>query len=734
MDLSALSNDQLTQLHKGMLGALASIPDDQLSKLYASMGGKPKVNVPADLTTSDANDEKVNSWLSSLPSGQREDARKAWASAYDTAARAEGRHGTLDSTIDRIAGAVPAVGDYLPRIEATARWLTGENYDNSKAVAEARQQRSNTEDTPLVASTPLGDIYQGGIQKAFGGLVGAAALPMANVARGAGVFPGAINTGLTAGAYGAIQGSAQGDNLSDRIGNAMDEGRNAAMLGVPLGGTVGAIASRYSPQAIANAPNTMRGQAIQAAEGLRNRYGQQELSEHVANADNLVLRAGGEALNSMPGGAPIRESAQRIIGDLGENVGNVAQDYARAGSGALVGAADSGAATEAAGQSVGDALRNWIGPTSRAESSANYKAAYDQLPQGVKIDTPNMRAALQAQMDKANAAGLDVGDDLFKTVGEALTRPQGMTIDGLKTLKSDLQSKANWSNIPEYTKIQDYVKPIAAAANADLRAGILQHGGQQAVDAFDQAAARHAQIANDREMLQKVVGQARAGDTSGAFSNARVVDNIRAMAMTGNRQNDQQLLRVRQAVSASNSPRAMNDFTSAIVSKMGEAPAGAAGAHGEMAWSPDRFATEFNKYTENGKNALFGARGSTYRDALENIKTISDRFKQLGPFKNPSGTAQHMQWFEVALIALEGHPLMAAGQVAATNLGARLLARPATARTVSRFGTALYDATTGVRGQAALRLATMNLAKAAADETGGNEREMDARLRRSYGI
>jgi hypothetical protein len=717
-----------------MVSALASVPDDQLSKLYQSMGGKPKVNVPPELTGQDATDEKVNSWLGSLPGDQREDARKAWASAYDSAARSSGAHGAWSSALDRIAGSIPAIGDYLPRIEASTRWLNGEDYENSRAVAEARQQASNTEDTKKLFSTPFGDVHEGGIEKAYGALIGGAALPMVRAVGGGGLFPEAINAGLTGGLYGAIQGSAQGDNLSDRISNAGQEGAAAAMLGVPLGGAVGAIADRYSPAAIANAPNTMRGRAVQAADDLRARYGQQELSEHVANADNLVLRAGGEALNSMPGGAPLRETAQRIIGDLSTNTGNVAQDYARAGSGALIGATDSGAATDAAGQSVGDAVRNWIGPASRAESSANYRAAYSQLPQGAMIDTPNMRAALQSQMNKAQAAGLDVGDALEKTVVEPLTRPQGMTIEGLKTLKSDLQSKANWSNIPEYTKIQDYVKPIAAAANEDLRAGILQHGGQQALDAFDQAAARHAEIANDREMLQKVVGQARAGDTSGAFSNARVVSNIRNMAMIGGGQNDQQLLRVRQAVAASNSPNAMNDFTSAIVHGMGQAPAGAAGAHGEMAWSPDRFTTEFNKYTENGKSALFGPKGSTLRDSLENIKTISDRFKQLNAFKNPSGTAQHMQWFEIALIGLEGHPLMAAGQIAATNLGARLLSRPATARTVSRFGTALYDATTGVKGQAALRLATMNLARAAAEENGGDEREMDARLRRAYGI
>lgn len=683
---------------------LAHIPTEQLLAAYKGddVGDDPLAHVPTEqLLAAYKGDTGPTSW--------RRDVRRAVTN-------------------------IPGLGAYADEAAAYYRHLRGEDYDKALASERARNEIANTEDTQKLLSTPVGDIYRSGLGKAAGAAT-ALAFPELKVMQGAGILGSAANAAATGAGYSALGGFGAGEgDIGSRLGNAGEDAAIGAAIGAPLGGALGGVAKlagRSSPAGVAAAAASEKGQAIQAAELLRSQGGAQELPEFIANSDNKGLRSFAGALNSMPSiSAPMRRSAERTMEDLGANVQRIASEFAQQGTGAGIGAADAAAATEAGGQSLGDAIRNWIGPTSRTESSANYNAAYGMLPQGTQtmVDTPALRQALQSQMAKAEAAGLDVGNDLFKLVGEAATRPGGLTIDGLKTLRSDLASRANWSNIPEYTKLKDYVKPLVDAAKTDIRNGVSQFGGTQALKNYDYAAARHAEIANDREMLQKIVGKAREGDTSGAFSNARVVDNVRALAMTSNRMNDQQLIRVMQAVRASNSPQALNDFRAAVVRRMGESPGAAAGTPGTVAFSPDRLGTEYAKFSENGKSAIFGRPGSPQRDAMDAINTISNRFKTIRQFQNPSGTAQSAAWFELGLFGLDGHWLEPFGQIFGTEALGRWLSRPATARSISRFGTTVSNFAEGKAGRAAVRLATLNLARDIADDTGDSEKSTEMKL------
>jgi hypothetical protein len=78
-----------------------------------------------------------------------------------------------------------------------------------------------------------------------------------------------------------------------------------------------------------------------------------------------------------------------------------------------------------------------------------------------------------------------------------------------------------------------------------------------------------------------------------------------------------------------------NEVGSTIVSKLGRDVEGN--------FSPRRFLTDYGKISDAGKNVLFRSGGkSTLADSLDDIATISSRFKELEKYANPSGTSRSM--------------------------------------------------------------------------------------------
>jgi hypothetical protein len=132
--------------------------------------------------------------------------------------------------------------------------------------------------------------------------------------------------------------------------------------------------------------------------------------------------------------------------------------------------------------------------------------------------------------------------------------------------------------------------------------------------------------------------------------------------------------------------------------------------------------------SENGKNIFYGAKGSPLRDSMENIYTLSQKFKELRPFQNTSGTAHSAAWFELGLFAHDMGILQPIGQLLGANQAAKFLTRQTSARTVSRWMTAVYNSMTKGGGAAAIKLTTMNLAREIADQNGGDERDIEAKL------
>lgn len=122
------------------------------------------------------------------------------------------------------------------------------------------------------------------------------------------------------------------------------------------------------------------------------------------------------------------------------------------------------------------------------------------------------------------------------------------------------------------------------------------------------------------------------------------------------------------------------DLAGAIIRNLG---------HSDQAngFSPEKFATEWKKYTPQAKSVLFGNAGA-HRQALDDIAAISQRYKEVGRrFGNPSGTAQNVAGMGV-LASVVTHPYVAIPSLVGGAIFARLLSAPASAQKVAILGKA----------------------------------------------
>ena len=149
-------------------------------------------------------------------------------------------------------------------------------------------------------------------------------------------------------------------------------------------------------------------------------------------------------------------------------------------------------------------------------------------------------------------------------------------------------------------------------------------------------------------------------------------------------------------------------------------------------FSPDRWLNAWGKLSPNGKNALFGdAGGNPLRKALDDVARVAQQFRDLRQYQNTSGTAHAAGGMALASEFFTTGPLMPILHTAGAGVLSYLLSRPAGARAVGQWGNAVYRWMTGSSGHALVRLATLNLAKAIADQTGANERDVETRLQKA---
>ena len=404
-----------------------------------------------------------------------------------------------------------------------------------------------------------------------------------------------------------------------------------------------------------------------------------------AASDSRVVQGTGERLSNVPiVGQPLKSASERAISQLDDRARRVQDDL---GTGEV--------------PLAGDAARRDIETFITEDIGRRVSSAFDRVDGLVDnsvsrplTDTAKKVAEIRS---RRRSAALGEESQAVRIVDEALQRPEGLTYTGVKDLRTAVRELLdNPSALPARNISQSELKQLHTALTNDLRATVRAAGGEPAVKAWEAANRFTRVVSRERESLNTIL---RTQSDEGVF------ERIIAMAGSTSRADIKRLAQARRAVSDDT----WNQIGSAVIARLGR--------DAEGNFTPTRFLTAWGKLSNQGKRQLFG--DETVRQSLDDLATISSRFKELQKFANPSGTAPNLLNFAagagvvvapVALlkIAIPGYAL------------ARALAKPSTSKQVVRWARAYEVA---VRNPTRASLQTLRnraqpLAVTFADETG----------------
>jgi hypothetical protein len=409
------------------------------------------------------------------------------------------------------------------------------------------------------------------------------------------------------------------------------------------------------------------------------------------SSDSPIAQEAGAIVRNVPiANAPLTKAAETTLSQLGEKSGEVAGKYGSAAS------------ADAAGNTAKESIKDWITKSSRANESK----LYDRVD---SLINPNVRGTLNKTEAISNTINAErdaaaLGDSgAVKQVQAAIDRG-GLTYDGVKKLRTTIGEQLDSGILPDGVS-KGELKRIYGSLTDDLKSTVEASGNQSALEAFNRANT-YSRLANERrESLAKIVG------SHGDAPAEAVFDKIKTMAGSSARADISKLAQARKVMGSSD----WNEVGSTIVSKLGRDVEGN--------FSPRRFLTDYGKISDAGKNVLFRSGGkSTLADSLDDIATISSRFKELEKYANPSGTSRSMMGgligaggFASVKAALATGSMVEPLTMLSTVLGGRMLASylasPAGASSIAKWSRAnllLNQAPTPAR-LAAFETASRNL-------------------------
>lgn len=399
--------------------------------------------------------------------------------------------------------------------------------------------------------------------------------------------------------------------------------------------------------------------------------------------DSMATQRAAAAIRNIPGaGDPIVRATENTIKTLGQRADEVAQGFGQG-------------TTLASGEAASTGIKGWITGT----SAANATKLYDKVDELVNptITTPlrNTAQAAQRIQGMRELAALPNESGAVGQVANALARGEGLTYEGLKTLRSSVGEMLDGKLLPPNISAKE-LRSIYEALSLDLRASVQNAGGSQALGAFERAN-RYFRLASDRrEALAKIIG------ADGNAAPELVFNRLVGMAGSTSRADLTKLAQARKAMGAED----WNEFVSGIIANMGRTTSrGAPEALETVTFSPERFLTAYGKLTPEGRSILFRSTGQgDLANVLNDIAAVSTRFRELQKFSNPSGTAQTLSGAGLGA-GLFADPVTAITAVIGGRAMAHMLSRPATAAPVAQWARSY---TRLVRQPSAAAIANLN--------------------------
>lgn len=400
------------------------------------------------------------------------------------------------------------------------------------------------------------------------------------------------------------------------------------------------------------------------------------------SSDSMPMQQMGKIISSMPiGGNPLKKASQAAISQI---------DDAAMGVQKALGSGDRSLAGAAMREGVSDYSKNVLGGKI-AQLEGDVAKAMNQ-----QTMTPlNKTREIVANIVKNRQAGALAGEGKAASLVSDAIKREGMTFDGIRTLRTSIREMLDNPSLIPSDISQSELKRIYTSLSDDLRSAAANSGGREGLSLFEKANRAEAQIAREREALQRIFGR--------NASDERVADNLISMAGNTSRANIKDLMRAKNAVSK----ETWDELASSALARMGRDQEGN--------FTPDRFLTSWGKLNNSGKRLLFSSPEAS--KALDDIAMVSSRFKKLNEFANPSGTAPTGAGFGYIVGALVD-PTTVIGSIVGTNILSRFMASPRAVQEVSAYAKAYEMAARmpGPKTAEALAIRARSLALLAAND------------------
>lgn len=477
---------------------------------------------------------------------------------------------------------------------------------------------------------------------------------------------------------------------------AIGEGLNFAGLlagGTPAAGSGATIAAQAAEKA---GPQAFVQPGMEAAAAAA-RLGV-DLPRIVASDSPTVAQLGKNATSVPFAGTPIKSASQNAIQQLGQAADTVQAGY---GTGDVAGA----------GAAVRQGVTDYGTKTLPGQVSDAYNAVDALIDPSIKTPlTATQQKAAEIVSRRNNAT---LGDGQAATIVKDATQPTpavpaptnpigftakipdavpeagaptpnpGLNYHGIKDLRTNIGEMINDPRIAPQGTSQAELKQIYGSLSDDLASATENAGGEVATQAWKDANSLAKATADERQSLDRLIAPQ---SDEGLFS------KLHAMAGTNSSADLAQLARARKAVSTDT----WNEVASGLISKMGR------DADGNF--SPDRFITAYGKLSQNGKNLMFRSTGKgDLANSLEDIATVSRKFKDLNQYANPSGTGGTLTGIGLMKAALVA-PVTTLGGLVGGRMVANLLSKPVSAKAIAAYSNAYQRALTAPSAEASMIL------------------------------
>lgn len=583
----------------------------------------------------------------------------------------------------RMLRVFPGVGGLLDEAGALAdagiNWATGgrsgEDYDTSLDRRRDAMAKSDAEN-PIRNTIDMG----------LGIAATAGALPVIRAFSGNGMMSGAANAGANAVAYGAPALFAEGEgSFENRVQNVKDNLPAAAALS--MGG--GALLNR-----------------------LANRAGGTPQNAVTREADSI----GVEVPKFMEGGRATQQMAGKFgaIPFVGDDINaavlktrNQSEDAAVRMANRVAGV---GTGPREAGDAASEAMVDFVGPRARQIQELAYGKVEKAMANAMSPLNETRKAVAELSRQQ-NAAAIPMHAQAISAIEEAVTRPGGLTFEGLSRLRTAVGTMMDNTLDPNNRVAAGGLKALYGSLSRDMEAAITQAGGPRVTQLWRRANNVTKMIAERRDTVSKIIG-ADAGKAGEG-----IVDKIVTMASTKSSADFARLNQARRVMGQ----EAWRQVAGVAIVRLGR--------NQSNQFSPDIFLKNYTQLSDDGRRALFHFAGDkNLQRELDALAAVSVKLQQFSKLGNPSGTGG----VAALLSALAGAASGDMGSTAATALGGRvigrLMAQPAVIRNVTAYSRRVEMFLRGKASRAAVSVAAVALANSVAKETGEDSRAIRQRI------